>query len=51
MAPQRRGLSWVSAADDASSGVAQIIQKPSGSKIAMLKAEVDILTKCNHPNV
>jgi len=29
----------------------KIIQKPTGSKIAMLKAEVDILTKCNHPNV
>ena len=29
----------------------QIIEKPSGSKIAMLKAEVDILTKCDHPNV
>mmetsp|Transcript_9099 Transcript_9099/g.24202 ORF Transcript_9099/g.24202 Transcript_9099/m.24202 type:complete len:440 (+) Transcript_9099:108-1427(+) len=29
----------------------KIIEKPSGSKIAMLKAEVDILTKCDHPNV
>jgi len=29
----------------------KIIQKPTGSKIAMLKAEVDILTKCDHPNV
>ena len=29
----------------------QIIVKPTGSKIAMLKAEVDILTKCDHPNV
>ena len=29
----------------------QIIQKPTGSKIAMLKAEVDILTRCDHPNV
>jgi len=29
----------------------KIIQKPKGSKIAMLKAEVDILTKCDHPNV
>jgi len=29
----------------------KIIQKPSGSKIAMLKAEVDILTKADHPNV
>jgi calcium/calmodulin-dependent protein kinase I len=25
--------------------------KPTGSKIAMLKAEVDILTKCDHPNI
>jgi len=29
----------------------KIIEKPTGSKIAMLKAEVDILTKCDHPNV
>jgi len=29
----------------------KIIQKPTGSKIAMLKAEVDILTRCDHPNV
>jgi len=29
----------------------KIIVKPTGSKIAMLKAEVDILTKCDHPNV
>ena len=29
----------------------QIIIKPTGSKISMLKAEVDILTKANHPNV
>ena len=29
----------------------QIINKPTGSKIAMLKAEVDILQKCDHPNV
>lgn len=29
----------------------KIIEKPQGSKIAMLKAEVDILTKCDHPNV
>mmetsp|Transcript_39479 Transcript_39479/g.65459 ORF Transcript_39479/g.65459 Transcript_39479/m.65459 type:complete len:449 (+) Transcript_39479:119-1465(+) len=29
----------------------KIINKPTGSKISMLKAEVDILTKCDHPNV
>lgn len=29
----------------------KIINKPSGSKISMLKAEVDILTKADHPNV
>jgi len=29
----------------------KIINKPTGSKIAMLKAEVDILTKCDHPNI
>merc|ERR1719171_2023040 len=29
----------------------KIINKPTGSKIAMLKAEVDILTRCDHPNV
>lgn len=29
----------------------QIINKPTGSKIAMLKAEVDILTRCDHPNM
>jgi len=29
----------------------KIINKPTGSKIAMLKAEVDILIKCDHPNV
>jgi len=29
----------------------KIIQKPTGNKIAMLKAEVDILTRCDHPNV
>lgn len=35
--------------------VAQIIAKPKGKKAekqnAMLKAEVDILTKADHPNV
>ena len=35
----------------ASTRCAQIINKPTGSKIAMLKAEVDILTRCDHPNV
>merc|ERR1719217_590880 len=29
----------------------KIIKKPTGNKIAMLKAEVDILTKCDHPNI
>jgi len=29
----------------------KIINKPTGSKIAMLKAEVDILMKCDHPNI
>jgi calcium/calmodulin-dependent protein kinase I len=29
----------------------KIIQKPTNNKIAMLKAEVDILTRCDHPNV
>merc|ERR1712087_740565 len=29
----------------------KIINKPTGSKISMLKAEVDILTKADHPNV
>ena len=29
----------------------QIIVKPTGSKIAMLKTEVDIMTKTDHPNV
>ena len=29
----------------------KIIQKPSGDKIKMLKAEVDILLKCDHPNI
>ena len=29
----------------------KIINKPAGSKIHMLKAEVDILTRCDHPNV
>jgi len=29
----------------------KIIQKPSESKMGMLKAEVDILTKCDHPNI
>ena len=29
----------------------QIIQKPAESKMGMLKAEVDILTKCDHPNI
>ena len=29
----------------------QIINKPTGSKIAMLKTEVDIMTKTEHPNV
>ena len=29
----------------------QIIVKPTGSKIAMLKTEVDIMTKTAHPNV
>jgi len=29
----------------------KIIAKPTGSKIAMLQAEVDILTKCDHPNI
>lgn len=29
----------------------QIINKPTGNKIAMLKAEVNILTKCDHPNM
>ena len=37
------------------SPVAQIIAKPKGKKAekqnAMLKAEVDILTKADHPNV
>ena len=28
-----------------------MIKKPTGNKIAMLKAEVDILTRCDHPNV
>ena len=31
--------------------VAQIIQKPAQNKMGMLKAEVDILTKCDHPNI
>ncbi len=30
---------------------AQIITKPTGSKIAMLKAEVDILLRCDHPHI
>jgi len=29
----------------------KIINKPTGNKIAMLKAEVNILTKCDHPNI
>uniref|UniRef100_A0A6S9XZE7 Protein kinase domain-containing protein n=1 Tax=Chrysotila carterae TaxID=13221 RepID=A0A6S9XZE7_CHRCT len=29
----------------------KIINKPTGSKISMLKTEVDILTKADHPNV
>jgi calcium/calmodulin-dependent protein kinase I len=29
----------------------KVIKKPSGSKVKMLKAEVDILTKCDHPNI
>ena len=29
----------------------KIINKPAKHKMAMLKAEVDILTKCNHPNM
>merc|ERR1719263_2140170 len=29
----------------------KIIIKPTGSKIAMLKTEVDILTKAEHPNI
>jgi len=29
----------------------KIIQKPAESKMGMLKAEVDILTKCDHPNI
>jgi len=29
----------------------KIIQKPTGNKISMLKTEVDILTKADHPNV
>ena len=29
----------------------KIIQKPTGSKIAMLKTEVDIMTRTEHPNV
>jgi len=29
----------------------KIITKPTGSKIAMLEAEVNILTACDHPNV
>jgi len=29
----------------------KIINKPTGSKIAMLKTEVDIMTKTEHPNV
>ena len=28
-----------------------MIKKPTGNKIAMLKAEVDILMRCDHPNV
>ena len=31
--------------------VAQIINKPPQNKMGMLKAEVDILTKCDHPNI
>jgi len=31
--------------------LAQIIQKPPESKMGMLKAEVDILTKSDHPNM
>ena len=42
---------WTSGAQPAPDAFAQIIVKPTGSKIAMLKTEVDIMTKTEHPNV